>query len=65
MRRDDLLVHPETDNRYAVGDAVQDYYFAGRVPIAYEVQLDLLNRRDPRYRLPVPPLPADPRTADL
>ena len=55
-----LIVHPATDNRYAVGEQVQPYLFKGLVPIAYDVSLRLLRREDPRYKLPVPQLENDP-----
>lgn len=55
-----LIIHPTTDNRYAVGEQVQPYLFKGLVPIAYDVTLQLLSRNDPRYKVPVSPLQADP-----
>lgn len=55
-----LIVHPATDNRYAVGEQVQPYLFKGLIPIAYDVQLRLLARNDPRYKVPVPPQENDP-----
>ena len=60
-RRDYMLVHVETDNRYVIGGAegqdsgiVKPYYFKGVVPIAYDVKMQLLMRSDPRYRVPIP-----------
>lgn len=55
-----LLVHTVTDNRYAVSDNTQPYLFKGLVPVAYDVELRLLNRNDPRYGVPVPILRDDP-----
>jgi hypothetical protein len=52
--RGDLIVHPATDNRFAVGD-VKPHSFKGVVPINVIITLTLLHRKDPRYRLPVPP----------
>lgn len=49
-----LIVHPTTDNRYVVGEQVQPYLFRGIAAIAYDVQLHLLRRNDPRYRVPIP-----------
>jgi hypothetical protein len=53
-KKDDLIIHPPTDNRYAVGEVVKPYMFKGIVPIAYDVKLHLLRRDDPRYRVPIP-----------
>lgn len=53
-KRDDLIIHVPTDNRYAIGEVVKPYMFKGIVPVAYEVKLHLLRRDDPRYRVPVP-----------
>ncbi len=55
-----LIVHPTTDNRYAVGERVQPYLFKGLIPISYDVELRLLNRNDQRYKVPVPALRKDP-----
>lgn len=60
--RGDLLVHPETDNRYVIGESVNGYYFRGTVPTAFDMKLSFLYRTDPRYRVPVPILPPEPRT---
>jgi hypothetical protein len=57
VRRDDLIVHPESDNRYAVGETTQGYFFRGTIPIAYDIKLQRLQRSDARYRLPIPVLP--------
>ena len=61
MTRGDLIVHPETDNRYAVGGTIEGFFFRGTIPVAYNVKLQLLQRSDPRYRVPVPQIPEDPR----
>ena len=53
----DLIVHPQTDNRYGIGDKMKVYRFQGIIPLACEVQLQLLSRNDPIYRVPVPTLP--------
>lgn len=57
VRRGDLLVHPETDTRYSIDDTVHTYLFRGIIPVAHDVKLIRLPRRDPRYRLPVPAIP--------
>lgn len=56
-RAGDLVVHPQTDNRYGIGDDMKVFRFKGIVPVACEVKLQLLSRQDPRYRVPVPMLP--------
>jgi len=57
-RKNDLIVNPRTDDRYAVSPIVKPYKFRGLFPIAYDVQLELLPRSDVRYRVPIPdPLP--------
>ena len=53
----DLIIHPPTDNRYGIGDQIKVFRFKGIIPVACEVQLQLLSRNDPRYRVPVPALP--------
>jgi len=58
--RNHLIVHPPTDNRYVVGDILNGSYFKGFVAISYNVDLTLLSRDDPRYRVPVPQLNNDP-----
>lgn len=55
-----LIVHPTTDNRYVVDSVVQPYLFKGLISIAYDVNLKLLRRSDPRYRVSVPALQDDP-----
>jgi hypothetical protein len=53
-----LIVHPPTDNRYVVTSKVNGNFFRGVFPISYDVGLQLLNKSDPRYKIPVPsPLP--------
>ena len=59
--RGDLLVHPETDNRYVLGESVTGYYFRGSVPMAFDMKLSFLYRTDPRYRVPVPHLEPEER----
>ena len=58
--RNHLIIHPTTDNRYVVGDQIKGSYFKGFVAVSYDVTLTLLNRGDPRYRVPVPVLNEDP-----
>ncbi len=50
----DLIVHPTTDNRYGVTSPLAGDYFRGVFPISFNVGLQLLNRADPRYGVPVP-----------
>jgi hypothetical protein len=49
-----MAVFPDTDNRYVVGEIVQAFMFKGAVPVAYRVQLSLLERSNPRYGVPLP-----------
>jgi len=49
-----VYVNPVTDARYVVAGEPNGHYFRGIVPVGYDVNLILLGRDDPRYRLPVP-----------
>lgn len=49
-----LIVHPATDNRYVVKEQVRPFLFRGIVPVAYAVVLELLQRSDSRYNVPLP-----------
>lgn len=60
--RGDLLVHPPTDNRYAIGETTNGYYFRGIIPTAFDIKMNWLYRTDPRYRVPVPQLEPEERT---
>lgn len=51
----DLVIHPPTDNRYAVISPVKGDYFRGIIPISFNVGLQLLSHADSRYGVPVPP----------
>ena len=53
-RRGHLIVFPQTDERYVIGDAVKRFFFRGIHPISWHVQAGLLDRSDPRYRLVMP-----------
>lgn len=54
----DLIIHPTTDNRYAVNSPVQGNLFRGVYPVSYDVDIQLLRRTDARYRIEIPnPLP--------
>lgn len=55
-RHDCLIVQPRTDDRYTLGEQVEQIAFKGTYPISYRAQLTLLPRSDPRYRVPVPAL---------
>lgn len=49
-----LIVDPQSDNRYVVDATIQAYNFRGITPIAYDLDLQLLERGDPRYKVEVP-----------
>jgi hypothetical protein len=49
-----LIIHPETDNRYAVASPVQGDFFRGVFPTSYNLKIQLLRKTDPRYRLEIP-----------
>jgi hypothetical protein len=53
-QKDHLLVNFETDDRYAVTEKIQGGFFRGNIPVAFSVELELLNRNDPRYKVPLP-----------
>jgi hypothetical protein len=46
----DLIINPKTDDRYLVNQ-VQTHRFNGIVPLMCDIQLDLLPRKDIRYKL--------------
>jgi hypothetical protein len=50
----DLIVHVPTDNRYAIGEEIKPFMFRGLMPVAYTAKMVLLQRNDPRYRVPLP-----------
>lgn len=50
----DLIVHAPTDDRWLVTDVVKPFSFRGIYPVAYDVQLELLERDAPEYRVPLP-----------
>jgi hypothetical protein len=62
-QRGDLLVHPETDKRYIIGEQTQAYYFRGVIPTAFDIPISELYHSDPRYRVPIPILEPELRTA--
>lgn len=49
-----VFVNPTTDDRYVVMGEPKGHFFRGMVTVGYSVQLHLMSRDDPRYRLPVP-----------
>jgi hypothetical protein len=59
LKRSDMIVHPATDNRYGIKD-VEVFYFKGIVPVAMNLNMELLSRDDARYRMPIPQLLNDP-----
>ena len=52
-----LIVQPDADARYKIGDPIVPMMFRGIIPIGYEVQLLPLPRTDEAYGLPVPAIP--------
>lgn len=47
-----------TDQRFVLSQPMQPFYFRGMVPICWHVSVKLLERDDPRCRIPLPePLP--------
>lgn len=50
----DMIVNYETDDRYAVTDTVKAYKFKGVFPVAFDAKLQMLSRKDVRYKVPVP-----------
>jgi hypothetical protein len=64
-RTGDLVVVAATDERYAVGPRVQGFLFKALVPVAWDVDLVLLDRKDPRQRFKVPATPGNILHGDL
>ena len=56
---DMMVVNPATDDRYIIASSVDEFLFKGVLPIAYDAQLNRLERSSPKYRLPVS-MPAYP-----
>jgi hypothetical protein len=54
LRKDDMLVEPLSDQRYLV-ESCEHGYLNGQVPTMAMVQMSLLNTRDVRYKIPMPP----------
>ena len=53
--REHLLVQPDTDERYVIGEVTASYKYRGRWPIAYATSLLPLRKRgDARYLVPIP-----------
>lgn len=60
-RENHLIVLPSSDRRYAIDDPVTPYYFPGTtIPVAWEALGKLLDPSDPRCRIEMPAIPADP-----
>lgn len=57
-QRGHVLVHPATDNRWAVEEDVTPYLMFGVAPVAFDVSLSLISRGDERYDIPVPGIPS-------
>ncbi len=49
-----MLVVVPADERYVVGDRIDNLMFKGVIPIGYEVDLNPIPRTDPRYEVPAP-----------
>lgn len=54
-----VVASPDTDNRFVVQTSIRAYNFKGTIPVAYDAELRILDRNDPRYRVKLPPLPAE------
>jgi len=52
LRKGDLLINPETDQRYLI-EKVTPKLFKGIIPITYQVVGFLLRRNDIRYQIPL------------
>lgn len=50
----DIIVHPPSDSRYQVLEKIRPILFRGIMPVAYEGKLLMLQRNDPRMRIPLP-----------
>jgi hypothetical protein len=60
LRRGDIVVNPRTDQRYIVNN-IEPMKFKGIVPFVYHLDTSMLDRKDVRYKIPVPQLPQDVR----
>jgi hypothetical protein len=54
-----LVVLPDSDTRFVVGEQVTPFLFASVIPVAYDVRLSLLARTDARYNIQLPELDRD------
>lgn len=54
LRPEHMFVNPQTDDRYVVDTNITPYLLRGVAPLAWEAELILLPRNDPRYRFPTP-----------
>lgn len=55
-----IIILPKSDQRFIVDGSVQPYMFKGYLPVAWDVQVSLLSKSDPRHKLVVPDLLDDP-----
>lgn len=55
-KRGHMIVDPQTDDRFYVGESIKPYLLRGQIAVAYETNLMLIPRSDPRYKFPVPPI---------
>jgi hypothetical protein len=49
-----MIVLPESDRRYVIAEPIDRFFFRGIAPMFWECRGQLLDRRDPRHRLPIP-----------
>jgi hypothetical protein len=55
-----VIIHPSTDNRYAITTKIAGNFFRGVFPISYDVGLQLLRKTDPRYKIKIPSVLPNP-----
>lgn len=58
-RRGHMLVCPG-DQRFIIGESLNPFFHLGLIPLAWEVDAEMLQPSDDRYRFPVPNHPDDP-----
>lgn len=50
-RTGDLLVHPDTDDRYFIGNNIQPFFFKNVFPVNAMLEMEKINRSDIVYRV--------------
>lgn len=53
-QRDHMLVNFETDDRYVITEKINPSFFKSTVPVVFNAVVELLDRNDSRYRVPLP-----------